>query len=951
MFAIIPHYKRDMKMINQETAYNEIARLVNDFKHMPAAQRKGMNEMQTRLGYILPLFRALGWDINNINEVSPEEKVSRGWVDFSFRIGNTPRFFLETKRVNEDLNDPRWVKQAIDYAWTKSVTWALLSDFEGLRVFNAEWKESDPFRAQFFEFGIDDYLKDFERLWWLSKPETTAHRLDIEAEKVGKKIKRLPVSQSLFDDLKAWREHLFKNYKAFNLGYSAAQIDEAVLRLLNRLIFIRTAEDRAVEDNRLQSLVRVLRDKKQISSLDHELAGLFRELDGVYNSELFARHFSEELKIPPTDLEEIINGMYEKNFTRYNFNALEADVLGTAYEQYLGHVVAEGENETHVEEKKTKRKSQGIYYTPAFVTKYIVGQTVGKYLAENGYNPSKPPRVLDMACGSGSFLIEAFDVIDDFVAKQRGQAQKGEVDFNDRLRQLEVLRNCIHGVDKDKQAVEVARLNLLLRGLHSREKLPMLDNIANGDSLKSDTYPFHFPKVMQEGGFDVIIGNPPYVRQETLGEEFKTYAKQNFETFAGTADLYIYFIEQAHKLLKPNGLFGMIVSNKWMRANYGKALREFLTRESAIVEIIDFGELPVFENAATFPVIIITRKVKTKKQNFLYASIKRLDFDFLTDEVKSVGLRLDETSLVNENWTLSDSNEQLILEKIRSLGMLFGEYVNNEFYRGVVTGANEVFIIDSIIRKRLIDEDPKSEEVIKPFVVGDDVRKYRINYQDRFIIFSRRGFELNQYPAIKNYLTKFKKRLTPRPSNWTGDWEGRKSGTYKWFEIQDTISYYELFSKPKIVYPDITKESRFAFMNKGYFMADTTFFTPTSDLYLLGILNSKISFFALKKICAILGDPEKGGRLRQKSIYMKQLPIRRIDFDKPAEKSAHDEIVSLVEKILALQKERQAVRPEDDYDHARNLDREIAGVDCEIDKRVYALYGLTEEEIRIVEGK
>ncbi|HKY55678.1 MAG TPA: hypothetical protein VJM08_15280, partial [Anaerolineales bacterium] len=363
-------------MIAQELAYTEIEKLVTNFKNIPALQRKGMNEMQTRLGYILPLFRALGWDTSNINEVSPEEKVSRGWVDFSFRIGNVPRFFLETKKVNENLNDPKWVKQAIDYAWTKSVTWALLSDFEGLRVFNAEWKEPNPFSAQFIEFDLDSYLTDFERLWWLSKPETLARRLDLEAEKVGKKIKRLPVSQNLFDDLKKWRQNLFKNYKAFNLGYSAAQIDEAVLRLLNRLIFIRTAEDREVEDNRLRSLVRVLKDRKQINRLDRELAAVFRQFDETYNSELFARHFSEELQIPPSDLEEVIEGLYEKNFTRYNFNALDADVLGTAYEQYLGHVVAEGVDETHVEEKRTKRKSQGIYYTPTFVTKYIVQQTV-----------------------------------------------------------------------------------------------------------------------------------------------------------------------------------------------------------------------------------------------------------------------------------------------------------------------------------------------------------------------------------------------------------------------------------------------------------------------------------------------------------------------------------------------------------------------------------------------
>ncbi|MBC7878169.1 MAG: N-6 DNA methylase [Anaerolineales bacterium] len=874
-------------------------------------------------------------------------------MDFSFRIGNTPRFFLETKKVNEDLNDPRWVKQAIDYAWTKSVTWALLSDFEGLRVFNAEWKESDPFRAQFIEFNLDTYLTDFERLWWLSKAETVSRRLDAEAENVGKKVKRLPVSQNLFDDLKKWRENLFKSYKGFNLGYSAAQVDEAVLRLLNRLIFIRTAEDRAVEENRLQSLVRVLKDKKQISNLDRELAGLFRELDGVYNSELFARHFSEELQIPPTDLEEIINGLYEKNFTRYNFNALDADVLGTAYEQYLGHVVAEGAEETHVEEKRTKRKSQGIYYTPTFVTKYIVQQTVGKYLAENGYNASNPPRVLDMACGSGSFLIEAFDVIDDFVAKQRGQAQRGEIDFHDRTRQLEVLQSCIFGVDKDKQAVEVARLNLLLRGLHSREKLPMLENIANGNSLKNETYPNQFPQVIKEGGFDVIIGNPPYVRQETLGEEFKTYAKQNFETFAGTADLYIYFIEQAHKLLKPNGLFGMIVSNKWIRSNYGKALRQYLTKNAEILEIIDFGELPVFGNAATFPVIIITRKKKTEKQSFLYAQIKNLDFDSLTDEVKNVSSILDESALHDGNWTLTDNKEQNIFNKMRQSSLLLGEYVQEKIYFGIKTGYNDAFIISHSVKEKLISQNSKSEELIKPFVVGDDVRKYRINSRDTFLILIPKGFtnanmgkhkdawawfEIT-YPAIAKHLKPFEDAAKKR----------QDQGDY-WWELR-ACDYYDEFEKPKIIYPDIAKESRATFDTTGFYFSNTIYFIPLDNLYLLALLNSKIIFTYFKRIAAVLGDADKGGRLRWFRQDVMKLPIHQIDFGNPTEKQTHDEIVKLVEKMLALQKERQAVRPEDDLDHARNLDREIAKIDSEIDSRVYNLYGLTEEEIGIVEGK
>jgi len=227
--------------------------------------------------------------------VSAEERVSRGWVDFSFRIGGVPRFFLETKRVSEDLTKPQWVQQAMDYAWTKGVTWALLSDFEGLRVFNAEWKEDNPLRAQFLEFDVDSYLADFDRLWWLSRPEMAAGTLNREAEKVGKKARREPVSQHLFDDLKSWRQILFKNLRAYNPQWSAGQTDEAVLRILNRLIFIRTAEDRQVEGVRLQAMVRELRDQKRGGQLLPELRKLWREFDAAYDSQFVLRP-----KVPAT---------------------------------------------------------------------------------------------------------------------------------------------------------------------------------------------------------------------------------------------------------------------------------------------------------------------------------------------------------------------------------------------------------------------------------------------------------------------------------------------------------------------------------------------------------------------------------------------------------------------------------------------------------------------------
>ena len=538
------------------------------------------------------------------------------------------------------------------------------------------------------------------------------------------------------------------------------------------------------------------------------------------------------------------------------------------------------------------------------------------YLDEQGYNPSYPPRVLDMACGSGSFLIEAFDVIDDFVAKQRGHAQKGEVDFYDRLRQLEVLQNCIFGVDKDKQAVEVARLNLLLRGLHSREKLPMLENIAHGDSLHPETFEMNFSQIMKEGGFDVIVGNPPYVRQETLGEEFKAYAKRNFETYAGTADLYIYFIEKAHRLLKPGGYFGMIVSNKWMRSNYGKALREFLKRESQLVEIIDFGELPVFGEIIAYPVILISRKNSVEDQNFIYAPISRLDFNSLSDEIKAVGSNLDQSILLSNSWSLSTNAKQELLNRIRERGEKLGDYVKRKIYFGIKTGYNEAFYIDKEKKDLWVSKDFKYKELLKPILMGRNVHEYFLNFDNKWLIVIPKGwtrmkmqipessnpsetqgwkwFSIN-YPLIAKHLQEYKSKAIQR----------QDMGEY-WWELR-ACEYYPEFEKAKMIAPTIVERATFVLDTEGYYSNDKTTIIGSRDLYVLGIINSKISDFVFKSI----SSTKQGGYFEQKPMYISQLPIHRIDFENLAEKLAHDEIVRLVEKMVALQKERQSVRRED----------------------------------------
>ncbi|MGQ9628647.1 MAG: Eco57I restriction-modification methylase domain-containing protein, partial [Anaerolineae bacterium] len=520
-------------------ARSEVERLVERFSKLSERNRRTYNEPATRQAFILPLFRALGWNTDDIREVSPEEKVSRGSVDFAFKLRGIPRFFLETKKIQADLEDPKWAFQAINYAWNKGVTWAVLSDFEGLKIFNAEWLEKIPARAIFKDLNWQEYLDRFDDLWLLSRPAMEEGLLDKEAEKVGRRTKKAPVTRQLFADLTEWRRELFRHLRPYNPDLSIEQIDQAVQRILDRLIFIRTCEDRELEERRLLPLLRQFQEGSRRVDLLKELKRLFREFDETYNARLFAPHFCENLASEPAPFERIINELYDvpDTYATYNFSAIDADVLGAIYEQYLGYRVQDPEGK-QVVDKRAKRKAQGIYYTPQFVVRYIVRETLGRFLEENDYERARDVRVLDMACGSGSFLIEAFDALDKYFseknaprAEPRDEAQHPASpagDFHDYARRMEILSKNLYGVDLDAQAVEIAQLNLLLKALNQKGRLPELENIRQGNSLISgteeelrnyfgeswqDKRPFNweeeFPEAMERGGFDVIVGNPP----------------------------------------------------------------------------------------------------------------------------------------------------------------------------------------------------------------------------------------------------------------------------------------------------------------------------------------------------------------------------------------------------------------------------------------------------------
>lgn len=942
--------------MNKESARLAIAELVAEFKDY-RAKNKIRNETEVSDKFVRPLFRLLGWDAKS--DYSLEENVAGKFADIGYYIGGVPAFYVETKDVDKDIYDKNYMSQAINYSYLKGVTWAVLTDFETLMVFNAEVKEKDPKQSKFFELGFEDYTSDmgFEDLWLLSKESFMAspRLIDKRAERYNKKDKKVPVSEGLLAELLDWRRRLFREIRVQATTLWATdthKVDNAIQKFFDRLIFIRTMEDRKIEESRLLALLRQNASRNKEAQLFPELLKMFRELDEIYNSNLFAEDRLDLLEVhDPILIKEIINGLYkgQKGYVQYDFEAISADVLGAVYEQYLGFK-AQYDGEEDTASKNLKRKLQGIYYTPQYVVRYIVQQTLGRLLDDE--RDPLTLRVLDPACGSGAFLIEAFDVLRRAYIKYYPDMPIAEITNS-------ILAHNLYGVDLDDQAVEVTRLNLSIRGAVSRQKLPNLTHIKHGNSLIADDniagenlgfdWAMRFPDVINAGGFDAVIGNPPYVRQETLGASFKGYAKEAYETYAGTADLYVYFVERGYNLLRDEGRMGYILPNKWMRANYGKKLRDYLKDKTE--SLVDFGDLPVFADATTYPCIINLHK-GTNDDSVTTAIVQDLDFGDLDNYLQDKTFTVKRQSLAKAGWALVSEDEQALLDKLREKGMPLGEYVDKQIYYGIKTGLNEAFVIDDKTRDYLIGQDAKSAELIKPYLAGRDVKRYKTPESTKFLIFTRRGVRISDYPAIEEYLCKFKERLMPKPKGHKGKWGGRKAGKYQWYEIQDTVAYYEEFEKPKIIIPTIVTESEASIdwnvdnSIKNYFYSnDKTTIIGSDSYYLLAVLNSQTGNYFLQSISAT----RAGGYFEYKPMYLKKLPIPKLDLTQPDEKAQHDAIVAKVERMLKKQAEHQQLQTELD-ERRHEVAEEITRLDKEIDTLVYTLYDLTEDEIAIIEG-
>jgi type I restriction-modification system DNA methylase subunit len=927
--------------MDKKVALEKVKTLTEKYQEVEKEGRVNKyNEEMTKKDFILPLFDALGWKTTDSKEVSAEEKISKKRVDYGFRINSIPKFFLEAKSFKEDLDERKYIEQAISYSWHKGCTWAILTNFESLKIFNAEVKTEHPWLSQFKPtLHCRDFIANFDDLFILSRESFENHLLDLEAEKWGKKARKTAIDKQLLMDFTRFRDILSKNITKLNSSkkLSEDELDESVQRLLDRLIFIRNCEDRELEPKTLIANYREWESKGN-GHLIKSLRETFVHFDNEYNSKIFAKHLCDELDVDNEVLHEVIEGLYTtKDNEAYDFAIIDADILGTIYEQYLGHILRKTEKRAKVTENHAHRKEQGIYYTPTYVVKYIVDKTLGELL-KNKKTDVEKIKVLDPACGSGSFLIKVFDELNEYYKEHDENYKQTQLDlelgipFKTRSR---ILQNNIFGVDLDKQAVEIAQLNLLLKIAEKGHRLPLLEqNIKKGNSLIDDekiagsvafSWKQEFKAVMDEGGFDVVIGNPPYVRQEEFSE-IKPYLEANFETYHGTADLFVYFFEKELEILKNNGYFGMIVSSKWLRAGYGRNLRKFIS-QFWIEELIDFGDLRVFADATIYPCIIVIRKIKRQNPRVRICKIETLEFNSLEEYINRNSYFVNQTDLGEKEWSTQKRGGNELLNKIRSNGLPIDEYVGSKINYGIKSGLNEAFIIDEKKKVELLNKDPKSAELIKPFLIGAEIKRYSIKPKNNYLILTRIGVDIERYPAILKHLNNFKQALEKR-------WD---KGNY-WYELR-TCAYYDLFSVPKIVWGNLATKSSFSIDEKGFYVNNPACSLPTDSRYVLGILNSKLMSYFLKSICA----ERQGGFIEQKPVYVSQVPIK-----KPT-KVQEVEITQLVDKMLQLNE--KLVRIGDRLtDEKARIEKEVTETDEKIDALVFGIYGITEEEKKIIEN-
>lgn len=952
-------------MLTKETAFEKIKELVNRFAEQVESYKKtDYNETLARRDFIDPFFKALGWDIDNsqgyaeaYREVIHEDKIKIAGAtkapDYSFRLpGGKRLFFVEAKKPSVAVKDevmPAY--QVRRYAWSAKMPVSILTDFEELAIYDCHKKPNVTDKASVGRIKYltyKDYLNEFDFLWeTFSKEKVLKGSFDkfIAADKHKKGT--ATVDKEFLASLDEWRKLLALNIALRNETLTEDELNYTIQQTLDRIIFLRIAEDRGVEEyGRMKNLLKG-------EDYYQNLYSYFKEADEKYNSGLFdfkKDKLSSKIVIDNKTIKGIISELYYPA-SPYEFSVLSVEILGSAYEQFLGkQIKLTAGHRAVIEEKPEVRKAGGVYYTPQYIVEYIVENTVGKLCAGKTPDQVAKLKIVDPACGSGSFLLGAYQYLlnwhlnhympdfekhtlvaqnsKEFNEKQRNEAIKlrnklpltPDGNLTTALKK-QILLNNIYGVDIDTQAVEVTKLSLLLKCMEGETSssitaemrfgerlLPTLDsNIKCGNSLVDiDFYdgqfdlepeaekkikPFNwqkaFPEVFKTGGFDSVIGNPPYVLgRETFEDKVKKYLASCYKSYGGKFDLYIFFCEKGLKLLKNRGRFGFIIPNTVLANENASNLRSHLLQNYSLERVRIFKNR-VFENAQVETVILIISNSKPEIN-----ATTEIDNDGNIQEIRRTKFQGNKNQKINVS---NDEHSEAILEKLEQQSTHLGELT--DICIGIQLGGSH----GSSTKEDFLSNHPKTSSW-KKVLDGKNINSYQILPTSTFVHY--------------------------------GDWLHRKRDE-------------KYFLNPKILIRQIGRTPVATYDEDSFYTLNTLYNVITTSDYnlkfILAIINSKLGkWFWMKK-----NSDFKTLFPKIKKSEIESIPVKQINPENIYGQSLYKEIVKLVDIMLQLQKEKQAATlPQ----QIQQIEQRINHTDNSINQKVYTLYGLTEEEIKIIEG-
>ncbi len=916
-------------------------------------------EAQLRKEFVDPFFEALGWDVANrqgyaeaYKDVVNEDALRMGRAtkapDYCFRVGGIRKFFVEAKKpsvnVKEDV-DPAY--QLRRYAWSAKLPLSILTDFEELAVYDCRVKPAVTDKASVARIlfcTYDEYEKRWEEIEAIfSREAVLKGSFDRYADSGRGRRGTAEVDAAFLKDIESWRDVLARNLAIRNPSLTQSELNFAVQSTIDRIVFLRICEDRSIEEyGRLQALL-------SGTNTYARLLDLYRRADERYNSGLFHFRKEKERLEPPDDLtpqlviddkplKEILGGLYYPE-SPYEFSVLPADILGQVYEQFLGKVIRlTAGHQAKVEDKPEVKKAGGVYYTPTYIVDYIVRHTLGKLLGKKTPRQAAKLRVLDPACGSGSFLIGAYQYLLDWhrdryvengPAKRRKELYRGpagdwRLTTSERKR---ILLNNIYGVDIDPQAVEVTKLSLLLkvlegetgetlkvqRRLFEERALPDLaDNVKCGNSLVGSDYSVksgRLPLEIHEGwrvnafdwdseyahktagsGFDAVVGNPPYVLLQSLDQpDVFRYLSRSFASAKYKIDMYQVFLERALTLASPGGYVGFITPNTYLRNKFARDLREFIL-ENSQVEILRLFSYPVFAGASVDSALIILRRCARPDDGHA-VTIVRSD-SVLGRDVTTVQFQREwrrhpelEFGLVGGTETAS------LLARIRACSFPLGKIA--DAYFGIQTRGR-----DTVVQKRKLGRNPK------PVVDGANISRYHLEPPREYLDFQKDVIKSGGKQSVHESARLGVRQIGRHPIATL-----IPAGTY----ALNTI-YNVYFTQP----------SNYAL------------------LFVLGVMCSRVARWYWEQ--CFFDQKRTFPKIKKQPLL--SIPLPTVDFDDPRQRKRHGEIVRRVEEMLALKNDAAGIRVSSARTSAQ---RQIDALDRRIDQLVYEMYGLSDKEIRIVE--